>query len=199
MLNRISNFEWLRQKATNQESISLFCIAQDMGPSPAKKVRGQGPGKGGKGGKACKGEGLDGRWMLKLVYPNAATLGAYLEAWLRDIAAASPTSSSATAIDSFGGPASYLSRRDDQPEFEQVRGGWRELFDCGFAVQCSLFGMAGARDWLGGATAICRAGSQQMLVRYFSLETRDLCGAAVRRAACAACGGRWLSQLKAAA
>lgn len=93
------------------------------GPPPAKKrIRGQAPGKAGKAGKADKGEGLDGRWMLKLVYPNAASLGPYLEAWLRDIAAASPASASATAIHSFGGPASYLSRPDDQPEFKQVGG-----------------------------------------------------------------------------
>lgn len=104
--------------------IGLFFFEQRMGPGegppPAKKkLRGQAPGKAGKAGK---GEGLDGRWMLKLVYPNAASLGPYLEAWLRDIAAASPASASATAINSFGGPASYLSRSDDQPEFKQVGG-----------------------------------------------------------------------------
>ena len=100
--------------------IGLFCFDQDISPgegSPAK-VRGQDPGKAG------KGKGLDGRWMLKLVYPNVAGLGPYLEAWLRDIAAASPASASAASIDSFGGPASYLSRPDDQPEFKQVGGGW---------------------------------------------------------------------------
>lgn len=102
--------------------IGLFCFEQRMGlgegPPAKKRVRSQDPGKAG------KGEGLDGRWMLKLVYPNAASLGPYLEAWLGDIVKASPASASASAIDSFGGPASYLSRPDDQPEFKQVGGGW---------------------------------------------------------------------------
>lgn len=68
-----------------------------------------------------KGQGPDGRWMLKLIYPNAVNLESYLEVWLRNIAgAAAPGSASVAAIDSFGGPASYLSREDDGAEFKKV-------------------------------------------------------------------------------
>lgn len=68
-----------------------------------------------------KGQGPDGRWMLKLIYPNAVSLESYLEAWLRSIAeAATPGSASAAAIDSSGGPANYLSREDDGAEFKKV-------------------------------------------------------------------------------
>ena len=129
-----------------------------MGPpsvgSPAK-ARGQPHGKAGKAGK---GEGLDGRWMLKLVYPNATTLGPYLEAWLRDIALASPASSSAAAISRFGGPADYLTRKNDQPEFKQVSGsvvlvgGWVGGWVGGAIAALS---MARARGWLEPARATC--------------------------------------------
>lgn len=69
-----------------------------------------------------KYQGPDGRWMLKLIYPNAVSLDSYLEVWLRDIAAAAaaPGSASAAAIDGCGGPASYLSRKDDEEEFKKV-------------------------------------------------------------------------------
>lgn len=69
----------------------------------------------------AKGQGPDGQWMLKLIYPNAVNLESYLEVWLRTIAeAATPGSSSAAAIDSSGGLASYLCREDDGAEFKKV-------------------------------------------------------------------------------
>lgn len=68
-----------------------------------------------------KRQGPDGRWMLKLVYPNASNLDSYLEIWLQDVlTAAAPGSASAVAINSCGGPGSYLSREDDGPEFKKV-------------------------------------------------------------------------------
>lgn len=67
-----------------------------------------------------EGQGPDGRWMLKLIYPNAVNLESYLDAWLRKIAEAAPTSSSVAAIDRFGGPASYLRREGDGAEFKKV-------------------------------------------------------------------------------
>eukprot|EP00752_Nemacystus_decipiens_P012225 g10838.t1 len=68
-----------------------------------------------------KGQGPDGRWMLKLIYPNAVNLESYLEVWLGNIAdTAAPGSSSAAAMERFGGPASYLSRESDGVEFKKM-------------------------------------------------------------------------------
>lgn len=82
-----------------------------------------------------KGQGPDGQWMLKLIYPNAVSLDSYLEVWLRQIAAgvapgsgSGSASASVAAIDRFSGPTSYLSRQDDGPEFKKVSAlyvGWR--------------------------------------------------------------------------
>lgn len=68
-----------------------------------------------------EGQGRDGRWMLKLIYPHAVSLDAYLEIWLHQILAASgPSSASATLVKRFGGTASFLCRHDDTPEFKEV-------------------------------------------------------------------------------
>ena len=63
--------------------------------------------------------------MLKLIYPNAVSLDSYLEVWLQAVAAAAaPGSASLAAIEGCGGPASYLSRQDDGPEYKKVRSWW---------------------------------------------------------------------------
>ncbi|CAM9547210.1 unnamed protein product [Ectocarpus fasciculatus] len=68
-----------------------------------------------------KGQSPDGRWMLKLIYPNAVSLDSYLEVWLQAVAAAAaPGSASLAAIEGCGGPASYLSRQDDGPEYKKM-------------------------------------------------------------------------------
>lgn len=67
-----------------------------------------------------KCQGPDGRWMLKLIYPNAVNLDSYLEVWLRGIMATAPASRSAKELGNFAEPASYLSRPEDGLEFKQV-------------------------------------------------------------------------------
>ena len=68
-------------------------------------------------------------WMLKLIYPRAVNLDEYLEVWLNEIIAATPSSTSAAAITSFGGPTSYLSRLSDSPAFKQVSREGEFMFD----------------------------------------------------------------------
>lgn len=62
----------------------------------------------------------DGRWMLKLVYPHATSLEAYLGQWLRDMVTILPGSVAVNTINSAGGPLRYLVRQDDGVEFNQV-------------------------------------------------------------------------------
>ncbi|CBJ33340.1 telomerase reverse transcriptase, putative [Ectocarpus siliculosus] len=79
------------------------------------------PVQGGRCQSPGKGQSPDGRWMLKLIYPNAVNLDSYLEVWLQAVAAAAaPGSASLAAIEGCGGPASYLSRQDDGPEYKKM-------------------------------------------------------------------------------
>lgn len=76
--------------------------------------------------------------MLKLIYPNAVSLDSYLEVWLRQIAAAAASGSSSASvsgINSSGGPASYLSREDDGPEFKKVSAVFRVNRRCDLSVR----------------------------------------------------------------
>lgn len=77
-------------------------------------------GSGPKSKSRGKAQGPDGRWMLKLIYPHAMSLEMYLERWLRDMVMTAPGSPVASAIETCGGPLTYLVRQEDGPEFKQV-------------------------------------------------------------------------------
>lgn len=96
-------------------------------------------------------QGADGKWMLKLVYPNAANLQNYLQGWLLDLeATAAPGSFSARVLEHHGGPSAYLIRPDDGDELQEVRGLPAVVSVCGKQLgNCAQHANVGARVHIG--------------------------------------------------